>query len=153
MLSCTSNKLGHMCVVLGFGIRGWIKRSDGWGGPTLKKNCQLTCCMGLECREVRILAQRATIPSKSFFQFESTHILIFICCTVLYNMVCFSPVQIKIKHVMKLRMCFSASSILHLKLMSHDIFHFFLSINSISIFNVGTSILFLYRFSPHKLDV
>jgi hypothetical protein len=47
-------------------IKGWIKDSEGWGEANGLKNKELTCSMGLEWREVYILAQVATIPNKVF---------------------------------------------------------------------------------------
>jgi hypothetical protein len=58
---------------------------------------QLPYSMGLERREVRILAPKATIPSKGFLEFEGSHFIFLYILQYGINTEYFSTLQVKNK--------------------------------------------------------
>jgi hypothetical protein len=83
-----------MCGCMGLrGITG-----VGVGAKSLWETGYLIFSMGLVWREVRILAQRSTTPSKEFLSFITTHVMQFIYCKyAVLRCSYFCPLQVKNK--------------------------------------------------------
>jgi hypothetical protein len=82
-----------MCVCGIKGVDQGVVRGRG-GASTV------TFSTGLEWREVCILAQRAILQVRVLLQFDGAHILVLYIVQYCFNTVYFSPLQVKINHMM-----------------------------------------------------
>ncbi len=93
MSSSVCYKLCCICVYQGMG--SWVVRGGVW--PTAWKIGQLACSVGIEWKEVCILAPKATIPRKDFFNIEGQNIYFLFIVQFCMNTVYFSFLQVKNK--------------------------------------------------------